>query len=1089
MDRLQVEAIAQQSMDSKRELDQEMLAKERLDRIQNGGLIASHGGPSPEQYDYAQAARHTDFSESPEGGIDLPNRFVNYTQPVAGYDLQTGEQLFDFPDPHGVGRAGIEELREGVVNTVHGPDVRTLDGAIKVALAARQAGMSFEDVGLPFDREGAAVVEAAASSVDYFDQTVETLRAMEGVDDQGVLNITIRGPDRPVGEGTMDVEGVEGEEPRPRITRQTLQQDERWVDATRRMWEFYSDDPYPGEAKATNALVQQLAMISMNEVEMAYLFLAMRRGEMDADTAQALLYAYEMYDEISMFDAHVWLGGGAGLATSPLTYLSGFIGRAAYKAANRKGAMNTLRNALRRYLSEGRTAVATGAAAGAVGGAVGAGGFMAGEEATRQQVAVTAGEQEAISGGQVAAMGAIGAGAGLVLGGGLGGLLASEIPGGIGRVIKSGIDSMTGKAPYGEPVRETAEEALERRFIAIMRGEELPEDMNMGVPIEEGFYSRFNVALQRNMDNAFGDRTQLDPADILNRLDPSPPPAEKALRTKADRYRGAWLQGNEKTGIPNISQYEIESTGLRSLLEARVAAGEKISRAEIDAFMYARSPQLRAGVAYQDYRYSNEPPYDLIIPPDAFGLIDFTREEVASRIASTAVVSRIAHKVNVSEEVNGDLVTFRWKDPVTQEDRSITHPREFTVDYITDYVIPRQMTSALQDMDTGALVRLMNELDEKVLLETDPRARHISNTLGASISHTGDLLTNYQEMRLFIPTRSSDVNDIAADRFGRRYDELSPEDKNWVDMASKYTLDPASYTETAHFPLELNRLAHIRMQDVSVRTAEGNERRVLFVNEIQSDLRNSVMRHVPERQVSGEDRARSLDTFIGTIEDSLGPEYAATVRGQLEGIDARHGMTLKDLQALYDKTQGDVLRNTIGADDRVREYNRKMNPISASFRRLVADWELPETPGYQPMTEGWREAALAQIFHRAGRDGYDGVAFPTTGSQIEEIQNWRRGTADQHPSANIYLEWLPKTLSRKAMMKRFGISAIEEGAAFSDETVPPTVLSPESVRVYRIKPEQARASTDNMKPIYGAAGPVGAMQLLGQEDGETPDTP
>ena len=1111
MDRLQIESMAHEATTERRELEQERLAEERLEKIQNGGLIASHGGPTPEQYNYEMAARDIDFSEAPDGGIDLPNKYINYTQPVGGYDLQTGEHLYDERDPLGLARQGVEDIRNGSTNTQYGPDVRTVDGMLKVAYNGLKNGYRFDELGVNADEATAGLVSYVTESADIVDEAVAYFEAP----DDGALDIVIRGPDRPVGQdvpgaqdGTLPPdedepvqwreETLHGDPMDPfaiiqrtdptAVSRFTLMQDEQWLDATRRMWEFYTDDPYPGPEKATNAMVQQLAMISMNEIEMGLLYMAMRRNEMDVETAQALRYAYTMYDQMSIADRHIFFGMSAGFATSPVTYLGGIFGRAAYKAATKKGALRKFDRALQQYIEGNlnRQALVTGGAAGGVSLST----WMGGEELVRETAAVTAGERESVDVGRVAAMTAFGGAIGTVFGMGLAKALASEFTGNTMRLFKDVLRRKTGEPSYSELAEarptSTAEE-VEERFLSIIRGDEEPAPINMGLPLDEGFYSRIHVALQRHVQNAFGNAKELDPADILNRLDPTPPPP-KEQRTKADRYRGAWLQGNERTGIPDISQHEIESMGLRLFLENKANAGEKINRLELDAFMYARSPQLRMGVAYDTYRHDLDRPGERIVPDDTFGLARMRPEQVASRVAGSALVSRIASKVEVQEEIVDGNSVFRWKDPVTQEDRSATYPYDparpatnTNAEYIRARVIPSELEDAIVDnMDAGLIVRLMAEIDEKVLVDPVPGVRHAENALGVF----EDLLDNYQEMRLFIPVRSKDVNDIAADRFGQRYDELSPEDRSWVDMASEHTLDPAMFNETAHFPLEVNRLAHIRMQDITVKTESGWQK-VLFVDEMQSDMRNSAMRYAPERQVSVEARTESLNEYVAAVEKSVGPEFAALVRGQIEGIDMRHGITFKDVRAIHARAQDEVGKASVAFSDPQAEFGRKMGPINASFNRMVADWELADAPGYQPMTEGWREAALAQIFHRAAREGYTGVAFPTTGRQIEDIQVWKPGSARKHPSANIYLQWLPKTLARKSMAKRLGIDRVEEGTPRSDLETPPAELSDENVRVYIINPEQARASTDNMKPIYGAAGPVGAMQLLGQDDAQT----
>lgn len=1163
----ELEANAERLVASMEEQEREQRARERLNKIENGSAVAQQGGPTPEQYDYDSAAREVDFEpmkpyrievwpgeeETLEGGIDLPNRYTRYNEPVLGYDISTGQRMIDMDDPQGLAKQGVEKIRSGVTNTEHGPDGDTLEGMTLLAYQARKNGLSLDDLNMPLDKQTRGIIENITSEVDVLDTVVNAVNMSEGLElpDEftpeeitSAVNVDALTPEQAaeVGQATALAERaarIPAAEDSERITREDLAADEQWLNASRVLWDYFGGgDQYPDDDKGTNAMVRQLSMLHWNEVEMGLLLKDLAQDNMGPEEAEALYYALNVYERLPWNDLQVWAGGASGFVQSPLLWAGAGFGKAAYQAAGKTAAMQTVKRLLQRKISEqGVRSLGVTASGAGVGGAGGAG-WMASEEMMQQLTARNVGAQEGINMRRVAGMSAIGGVAGTVLGGALSGVLSPSVvnrvknrfgAGGtpVGRIIRDQVEEAVGHPRYGsdDAVKGLQDMATPdgdrvQYLTAVARGDVRPRGADMGFPLDEGFYSRAQVNIQRNVERIYGDSDTIDPQELLDHILPQP----AGIKGKEAARFGDWAAGNPNLDIPPLSLGEVQSMGLDSWLSNKAAAGEAVSQRELSAFMYARQPDLRVGMTYLDARaFMDGTPPNIYITKDSV-----KPRDLADSIVQLPFTDKLIRNMPIEESVNAEGTPIvRWTDPFTGEEKEIINGTPDMAVATTASNLGRMLKTNLSDSD---LIRLAQDLDESLLL-TDPVPPG-----GAFVDEDGmvgemdfgiamsdpqfpegapktwsdmtlgppELLDNYTEMRLFIPSRSNDVNNISADRFNLPYDELSPEDKQWVDLASEYTLDSATFNESAHYPLENNRLVSIRMQDVYNDAGD----RYVMAAEIQSDLRASSLRHAPERQVDADANAGAIDTFRGELVEYL-ESFGITSTGFDVGEVASQGIdevsvliddlvnldsfeaSLKHIASLEEAFIDTIKASAAGPDQPLSTaVPAARKAFRAAYDNLRDNWLQARYPeGYQPMTQTYREAAISQMVQHAATRGYRGISFPSTAEQVAEIEKWSDYDRSRWSQGviDLYTKWIPAYLKKKSVRKRLGI--VDDGT-----TIPLTSegeqVSSQAVSYYTIDPEKARASADNMRPLFsvGAIGAPGAMQLMEQDSAETTNT-
>lgn len=100
----------------------------------------------------------------------------------------------------------------------------------------------------------------------------------------------------------------------------------------------------------------------------------------------------------------------------------------------------------------------------------------------------------------------------------------------------------------------------------------------------------------------------------------------------------------------------------------------------------------------------------------------------------------------------------------------------------------------------------------------------------------GDKVENpakYVEMRLFTPDNDTmKLDDIAAGRFGMPYDELTSKQRGWThDIKNMMLKDTEGAYESAHYPSEMGRFAHVRANEYYTKKGEP----IFFIEEMQTD--------------------------------------------------------------------------------------------------------------------------------------------------------------------------------------------------------------------------------------------------------------
>ena len=1028
--------------------EQQVAARERVRKAETNGVQSA---VPPEEYDYEAAAFETDFEPNADGSFDLPNKFVKNPQPLAGYDMASGERIWSEPDPNGFGEAGVKRVREGKTNTVNGVPPEVADGYFQLAAQGRQNGRSVDALELPLPADQKDLITGAVSRLDTFDHSEKVL-----------------GEIRAQSEGVeLDLDPVPEER---KVTQETLLGDAEFQASAEAIRAYLDPEGEAMEPEAlTAAMVQELAITFMNETKMAELVMDIRSGDMPVEVAQAYHYALGQYDQLSPFDADVMLGTGAGLVTSPLTWLTAGAGKLIYTGATKMAGRAAVMEMLQRYVAArtfktaGQRQLVAGGVAGMTAGGIESGMWAGFDDMTRQHVNIGTGEQEAVDWDEFASNVKWGVVAGSALGGGLGMWLSKPGREATGRVIRRAIDNASQPGPMpGMPqaqrgavgVQPTPDAAPDTKFLEVLRGSEVPRGTDMGKAVDPvGFYSRATVNILGD-DNLPGRWTQtygkdenkgIDPEDLLNKIE-------------------KWSQGDAGRDIPPISQYELDNMGIPDYLRVKAEAGEKVTRAELEDLMYARAPRFNLGM------HSIDTP----VPDTMRNVSSASPRQVVDRLASSEPAVRLARNVDVrlvaraaiDDDVavahrlgKSDAIVF--EDPISQEmvyvsTESGVSPQE---------AVMNRIKMAVKQLPRESQIKLAQDMDEKMLLPSHPL--NGVDYMEYSLGHKSRELhpDNYRELRMFVPTSGRNVDEIAMDRWGKSYDELPQNLQARADRTAELYYDAPAYHETQHWPLDLNRISSIRMQDV-YNNATGE--RILFVNEMQADLHNAVMRHAPDKVVDPASKVTAMDELLNVAE-TISPQFKESLTEMFSRYEAGN-LSFDKLRAGYYQT----LKNT-GNKSLIKHGHQKFIKAEKAWRKQS------ERQPYVP-TKGWHMAALQQIVELARKEGYSSFSLPRTAAQVRDIQRWEPGIKSERV-IHFYEVVLPSLLEKKAVRKRLGIKDVEDGVSIrGDEYDWDTGLSDDTVRTYILDPSIGPASATEKKPIYGAIAAPGGTTMLGGEE-------
>jgi hypothetical protein len=1061
MDDIEREAFRQQK--NREQEHQDALVKERMDKLASTDAMQY---VKPEDYDYQSAALETDFSPSKEGGINLPIKYATNNPPMAGYDIATGNKLWDEPDVNGFGQAGFEKVRNGYINTQSGPSPEVLDGYFLLAANARENGVPVEDLELPIDGEKKNLITSAISRLDYNDQVEQKL----------------------VEANKKPLPPLAQEPPREKdITQEDLENSPEFVADAQKLYGYFKPDTdVPDNVGLTQFTVQTVAATLSNEARMAAVLLDLHTGDLDVETAKAFYRVLDDYDRLPMMAKDVLLGTFEGVITSAMTYLTAGVGKALHAAVTKTAGKMIFKEQLRKYISKNMATTAITGGGAAVDAAI----WSGGEEVMRQSVAVQGGYQGGIDWNQVGTRAAWGGTAGAILGGGLGFLLTDPAQRVTGRMINDSLDALSGPdtptAALGKQrgsagIEPNTMEPDEDHFLNVVRGDIRPRSEEsyekyynrQSEPVDPNrFFSRLNMAIMGDgktpgrWEMAFDKKsTKLqDPMKIMEIMNPS------------KQYKG----------LPQISKYELDSMGIQPWLEGYAARGEKVSRDMMEEFMYARGPRLETGFTYgwsedmpsgypelQEIVQTRPSPQSPDDPSKSLGL--------ETDILNSQISQKIMRNVEWDETVTDGVTEYRYRDPVTNEYKYVPagdEPPETTV----QRQVWEDIHSELRQMDRETLYQLADDMDVDVLTTQNFDSMHIGNL------NNIDELDDYHEMRVFIPTNTRDQNTVAADFInkGKTYDELGEYDQKRVDRVIGLTLD-GSNKDTVHYYGDTNRMAAVRMNT----TYDINNNKILFINELQSDSAQMHMRMAPEaeRALTHQDRADAMISVVDKMSE-INPrgadEYASMIdmvnKGEMT-VGELDNQVKRSIDAL--KSKATVAKNN-KQDDLAKQFAQQAYELrdahDAAAQVLL---DKSKIQSYQPMMGGWREAMMTQIIDHAIRQGYDGIAFPNTTRQVGAIQGWTGNQQGGEGVVKMYSDILPNMMNKKSFKKIHGTRGVEQGELYNFDGIK---LDDQDMFNMMYLGGEANKKGKLAKPIYSigvmstAAGVVQMPQ--GEDDGE-----
>jgi hypothetical protein len=187
----------------------------------------------------------------------------------------------------------------------------------------------------------------------------------------------------------------------------------------------------------------------------------------------------------------------------------------------------------------------------------------------------------------------------------------------------------------------------------------------------------------------------------------------------------------------------------------------------------------------------------------------------------------------INDRPQKEIPQFQVRDQDGNQMGEITYEAEHEAVHAA-YNYANELTA---DLAPDQLVNNIVQLDESFAKTGIPDS-HAERVFSNGDDRFTEPMTrkSYFEMRLFVPyNRHQDVHDIAQGRFDKSYDQLTKSEKVRTGKMLEMKMDRGDdYMEGAHFPAEMNRLAHMRGHEVLDK--DGNK--ILMIIEAQSD-RNS----------------------------------------------------------------------------------------------------------------------------------------------------------------------------------------------------------------------------------------------------------
>lgn len=603
----------------------------------------------------------------------------------------------------------------------------------------------------------------------------------------------------------------------PALTLEDVASDPEFVTAGRVIRGYFgldddSDEAPPDDAVMAEDLIEEMAATFSSAWKMGSIIYGIESGDMSPETQAAYAYAFEVYDKFTPWSMDVLQGTLTGIVQDAPGYVgTGGIGAIAAKAASKKAMIQQVMKLLAR--NKGKTTVATMSVSGASEGFV----FGAGEEATRQKVS---GEENF---DRVWRQGTNTAIAGAVL----------MVPFGV-VASKPGRDFV--KKSYNmiadEIGRSKSPMNSQGGWIRVSESETyngIPTGIDdMGVPMADSSGTSYYSNLYRTAveDGLIGNK-ETDPLKYLGVL-------------KRRQLKG------------NFRGYEMQEARLEEFLQGKADAGETVNKDVVDDYLWANRPRVNSLLSTAD---------DYTGVASEMTLL----EKNPKKLRRSAAVTVVKDNFFNTEEVMNDQGEKAWK--ITNKITKQTEITQSPGTYLSD-----STRGMIANMSDDQVVQLVREYDRNTLLGPPRWGRDIGGK-GSPTIIKGENANGYQELRLFLPYGGMDnVDDIAGDRFGDAFKNLTERQQKRVNRIKGFAAEkrPESFRDTQHYPLEQNRLVHVRTQELF--QPQNGGQRVLGVNELQSDLNQALKRS---------DKETEGGAYV--IEDSAGNEIKQPDKQATEG--------------------------------------------------------------------------------------------------------------------------------------------------------------------------------------------------------------
>jgi hypothetical protein len=760
-------------------------------------------GPPKDRYDYDAAyADGNSFEPDDDGGINLPNKYASGLT-IAGQDIATLQQTGPYiEDAHGYIQYGREQLANSHYNTAKGHPDRDADGLMNVFRGAAHAGVDPKEVdtsGWPKDmveqaRQGGQLLAAV-------DKQMRTYRQFGQVN----APASIPQDDWDAVPDTFKVAPMvaDGE----KVPLEVMKQDPGWLEDARLLHLYDEGEEFEGDdAELADWAVTHMSD-SINQLSDILIDIgAISSGMMDDETAAALTRQLQRYEMTEDWHPQIIWETVASMGTDIAMFTGlGSVAKTILHAPTRAA----LRRLYAKAVSTRFGAAATFAGTSAAGGA----GGMAGLETRDQMAAVEGGQQENIDWGQVGTMSAMGGVAGLVLGGGVYG----------GAKMVKGAAKNWRSVMEPSPMRGSPQ--AQRGSIGFIKTSSQPGFKTPDAPryqygedVGDRFYSRLEKKVGEIVP-----KKGIRAAQLVGML-------------KSDKIR----QGEEGFAIE-----ELYDSGLLRMLQEKLDGSKDatVSKAEVESFLKKNRTVISAETVEADNM-------------QFWGQVG-ARQYVPERMKAVSLERKfgpdnedfIRRYLEVKDDIDGS-------EALAAEDPDLFYSIDDAYRGVDEFTEQGRLN------DDGVRIRLANTLTERaydivpdgngeyrILTKSGEDAKGkpvfgreqakfdtlnamLDFTRGLEIDQMAGLIAQYDRKAITQPPQYRIM------LFNNKGVGFDPSAQGYAEMRLFMPVGDNPFREAAHYPMEANRIAHVRMHDVY----DQDGGKVLMVDELQSDRATEYMK-------------------------------------------------------------------------------------------------------------------------------------------------------------------------------------------------------------------------------------------------------